>query len=222
MLFGNSILQKEASFFHAQKRVKGRLHKILYTIFTRVENLNSILRHGIIPVKDLDNRRMNYTCNDEDRWDNRRDRSSFSIDFPNYRFFYKLRMHYLQKEWVVLQLNKKILWTKDCLFCVDNAARSSVACIDDQDKKGIRAFEKLYDEYPNQRTRQQMRLKKSYTTNPQAEILVLGDIEPDLISNVIFETNQAREKFRNSINSEVNLGVNSDLFKYRHDYEDWR
>lgn len=32
MLFGNSILQKEASFFHAQKRVKGRLHKILYTI----------------------------------------------------------------------------------------------------------------------------------------------------------------------------------------------
>jgi len=33
MLFGNSILQKEASFFHAQKRVKGRLHKILYTIW---------------------------------------------------------------------------------------------------------------------------------------------------------------------------------------------
>jgi hypothetical protein len=35
-LFGNSILQKEASFFHAQKRVKGRLHKILYTIVLSV------------------------------------------------------------------------------------------------------------------------------------------------------------------------------------------
>ncbi|SFP83314.1 hypothetical protein SAMN05421839_1941 [Halolactibacillus halophilus] len=33
-MFGNSILQKEASFFHAQKRVKGRLHKILYTILS--------------------------------------------------------------------------------------------------------------------------------------------------------------------------------------------
>ena len=39
MLFGNSILQKEASFFHAQKRVKGRLHKILYTIII-VTNTN--------------------------------------------------------------------------------------------------------------------------------------------------------------------------------------
>jgi len=39
MLFGNSILQKEASFFHAQKRVKGRLHKILYTISLSHKNI---------------------------------------------------------------------------------------------------------------------------------------------------------------------------------------
>ena len=43
MLFGNSILQKEASFFHAQKRVKGRLHKILYTIGYHVQLTYTLL-----------------------------------------------------------------------------------------------------------------------------------------------------------------------------------
>lgn len=48
MLFGNSILQKEASFFHAQKRVKGRLHKILYTIGKEVERFDLTKKQHIL------------------------------------------------------------------------------------------------------------------------------------------------------------------------------
>ena len=59
--------------------------------FTNIDNLSSILRHGILSVNKLRSNGIKYFYNDPNRYDGNPDAISISISFPNSKLFYKFR-----------------------------------------------------------------------------------------------------------------------------------
>lgn len=184
--------------------------------FTRVSNLHSILTHGLLSIDTLKSRNFTYSNNDDYRFDNKTDAICTSITFPNYRMFYRYRAN-SNEEWCVLKLDARLLYEKNCLFCVTNAASNDETTRSNSNKVGINALKKLFydDEYMYR-----VGLGAEYTTDPQAEVLVLEDIEVDYIKRVSFitqETNFPWRKFPH-----IEFWEEPELFNYRIDYENWR
>ena len=57
--------------------------------FTPVDNLENILKYGLLSINNLNRLGIDYYYNDENRYDDRLDAISTSIEFPNYKMFYK-------------------------------------------------------------------------------------------------------------------------------------
>lgn len=190
--------------------------------FTQVSNLSSIFEHGILPITDLQSRRMIYSWNDAYRLDGCHNASCFSIEVPNYKMFYKYRYENPQLDWVVLGIKKDLLWEKDCAFCIENAASTSMTQTSIGSRKGVQAFKRLYDEFPNKPTRKDLNLHPIVPTNPQAEVLVFGNVEPSYIFSVCFEDALLRDKYKEFVPNAVNVELQKWLYEPRHDYEYWR
>ncbi|WP_085992160.1 DarT ssDNA thymidine ADP-ribosyltransferase family protein [Oceanobacillus senegalensis] len=190
--------------------------------FTRIENLSSIFSNGLLPIDSLSQRRLNYINNDEYRLDNCLDANCVSIQFPNYQMFYKYRDKNQDIDWVVLGIKKKILWEKDCAFCVENAASGKVVSMPLDQRKGVDALKRLYYEYPGKPTRNELNLKSSIPTHPQAEVLVFDKIEPELIWGVAFVSEEKLNQYSYLVPSTVRPSVEPWLYSYRHDFEHWR
>lgn len=96
--------------------------------FTMLDNLESILKHGLLPVSVIERRNIKAVITDPTRYDNEKDAICLSISYPNYKYFYWLRKNrYPDKAWVVIELKPDILWEKDCAFCITNAANKNVS-----------------------------------------------------------------------------------------------
>jgi hypothetical protein len=91
--------------------------------FTRLENLESILKNGICSKKELINNKAQFVFNDESRLDGYPNAISTSISFPNYTCFYGMRKRSnAESDWVVILLKPSVLWEKECVFFISNAA----------------------------------------------------------------------------------------------------
>lgn len=189
--------------------------------FTRAENLESILQNGLISVDSLDSREMDYHSNDEYRLDNCCEATCLSIQFPNYKMFYKYRCENPGSDWVVLGIQKDVLWEKDCAFCVENAASSNVTSIPLRRRKGVDAFNLLYNNYPGKPSRESLGISRELPTHPQAEVLVFDIIEPEYILGVAFNNLNDRNKYSDLIPPNMPVKVAPGLFSYRGDYEHW-
>ncbi|WAH60943.1 DUF4433 domain-containing protein [Pseudomonas silvicola] len=160
--------------------------------FTRLENLPSILQHGLFPVSDHQALRNHPIINDEHRLDGHLDGTSLSISFPNYQMFYKYRQT-PNTEWVVLGIDPSVLWTKDCGFCRRNAATNEISQQPLDNLRTLAAFQGMFDEVEGLDTRQEQKLKTSDSTDPQAEVLVFDKIAPNLIFGVAFNSQLTRD-----------------------------
>ena len=191
--------------------------------FTRVLNLPNILAHGLIPRQKLEETPwvVPPTYNDQHRLDKQKNATCLSIGHPNYKMFWGLQKDYSAVDWVVLQLKKSILWEKDCAFCVKNAAHKDVYSIPLEDRKGVRAFKSMFDEVDGKPSRGAMRLPHGFPTNPQAEVLVFGAIEPAYILGAFGKTSESVLKIRHYAPS-LPCNLNAHLFSYRHDYAYWK
>ena len=112
-------------------------HKITTLVhFTRIENLNSILQDGLLGRSILHERGQQFLLNDDYRADRCPEANCLSISFPNYQLFFRFRRERKKSEevndsqWVVLQLDAKILSELDCAFCQRNAASNPVHSIE--------------------------------------------------------------------------------------------
>ncbi len=175
--------------FCAERGIMKLLH------FTRVENLCSILREGLLSRETLDSRGQQYWFNDQDRVDGYKNAICLSIGFPNYKMFYSKREEKKKVEevsdshWVVLLLDAAVLWKLDCAFFQENAA-SGGARISLEDRKRPDAFRDLFqDEFHDDTKvilRQSLAIPRYFPTNPQAEILVFDRIPPRYINKIVF------------------------------------
>ena len=160
----------------AQKGIQHLVH------FTKRSNLNDILWYGINSKKYNAEIGKSHFHNDDLRLDKRLDWVSTSIQFPNYKMFYKYRCQNKLEPWVVLLLCPSIIWSHDCLFCPTNAASYSVRNSNEYDLSGSVAFGRLFDV-----SNRSELLRTADPTDVQAEVLVKHHISPSLITNVIFE-----------------------------------
>ncbi|WP_419893151.1 DarT ssDNA thymidine ADP-ribosyltransferase family protein [Oceanobacillus kimchii] len=213
---GNLVGGNTIDSFMNERGVTNLVH------FTRIENLSSILSNGLIPVASLSERSMNYLNNDEYRWDNCTDANCLSIQFPNYQMFYKYRNQNQGTDWVILGIKKKVLWETDCVFCVENAASGRMTASPMDERRGVGALKRLYDDYPGKPTRNEMGIRDDFTTHPQAEVLVFDVIEPEWIWGVAFESHEKLNQYSSLLPSTVKPSVQTWLYRYRDDYEHWR
>lgn len=153
--------------------------------FTRLSNLDSILQNGLVSRDQLELQASAPSFNDHYRYDLQKDAICCSIGHPNYKLFYSLRTNNPEENWVVIGSEPKILWEKDCAFCVENAASNNVTCIPIEDRKGEQAFNRMFDEIEGIPSRADLALPDDCPTNPQAEILVFETIEPEHIVGAI-------------------------------------
>lgn len=190
--------------------------------FTRAQNLDNIIKYGLIPVGRLRNTPIVFSNNDEYRIDGCEEANCLSIEFPNYKMFYSYRKQFPEIDWVVLGIRKEVLWEKDCAFCVENAASNTIRNTSLESRKGIEAFRRLYDDYPSGFLRRNLNIIQALPTHPQAEVLVFDNIEPEFIWGVAFQNLETQQRYAEIIPPNINSQVKPQLFMPRNDYENWR
>ena len=189
--------------------------------FTRLANLDGILTHGLVTRQKIQAVGMPSEFNDHYRLDGQEDSICCSIGHPNYKMFYRLRMENPDSEWVVVVIKPSVLWEKECAFCVTNAACNSVTSTPLQDRKGPAAFNRLYDEAPGKPPRADLGISEGCPTDPQAEVLVLGDIEPHYFVGVVTQSRKTETELKAKYPA-FDFLYHRGLFKPRKDYEHWK
>jgi len=156
--------------------------------FTRVKNLPSIMRHGLLSVEAADRRGIQKLANDPLRLDGHLDAVSLSIEFPNALMFYKYRQLHPDDRWVVLLLKPEILWNHNCAFCTHNAADRRIRSRTWPELSAEPSFRSMFKEAPaDSPPRSTQGLGPADPTDAQAEILVRGDIPPSMVVEMVFE-----------------------------------
>ncbi|MGE7984141.1 DarT ssDNA thymidine ADP-ribosyltransferase family protein [Solibacillus sp. NPDC093137] len=163
---------------------------------------------------------MAFNRNDLSRYDNLQNSISCSVSFPNYKYFYRLRMSDTTKEWAVIAFKPSLLWEKECIICNENAARSSVSNIPVQNRIGLDVFKKIFEDIPGVYSREETGIPERYPTNPQAEVLIPDKIEPKYILGIFFEDYKTYNKYKNKLPKEL-LRVQTTPFRPRMDHNRW-
>lgn len=190
--------------------------------FTQAENLLNILTYGLLPRKKLEEENICSCFNDDYRYDACLGAVCMSIEFPNYKMFYKLRQDNPSADWAVLQLDAQILCDFKCAYCWTNAGDASMYSIPLEERMGNRAFLKLFEDCPFCPKREELGIADKYPTNPQAEVLVFGEIPVTYIQNIYFKDCNTFIKYRDIISSyNINAEIDPSVFCYRVDYKFW-
>ena len=190
--------------------------------FTQAGNLSGIFSYGLLPRADLINNSIPTALNDHFRYDRCDGAVCTSIEFPNYRMFFKLRMDNPSVDWVVLRLDASIMYQFDCAFCTTNAGSEESYTIPLPFRKGREAFIRLFDELPHGPSRLALGIPYNRPTNPQAEVLVFGVIPVSCISGVYFESNAARSRYIEYVPQGIEAKINSKAFAPRPDWQHWQ
>lgn len=193
--------------------------------FTQLDNLESIMEKGLLSNDILKKNNIKFIRNDYNRFDNLENTICLSIGFPNYKMFYKLRYEDKLKKWVVLIIKPEILYEKTCVFCNGNAASQKINSVSIAQRTGSRAFKNLFYRFVDNNsgmTRDDLKILKKHTTNPQAEVLVFNKIEPSYIKGIVF-CNEDRELCKEYTGKYVGVKVvsNNYYYKARNDYKFW-
>lgn len=189
--------------------------------FTQAENLESIMKNGLLPNSEIQSKGIYSKSNDDYRLDFCEDATCASIQFPNYQLLYRFMMSNTNVDWVVLALRPEVLLEKECAFCFENAASNEITNIPIEERKSISAFRGMYDEYPGKPLRKTLGIPQTYPTHPQAEVLIFGEIELDYIGAVAFKGDRSKEKYAHVIPNEISVVSKPDIFGRRMDWRYW-
>lgn len=164
--------------------------------FTPSANLESILVHGLVSRRVLDEHQVAYTYTDGWRNDGQPDAVSLSIHDIN-RSMLSQKLRNSRCTWVILEVDASVLWTHPCRFCWVNAASSEIV-----NHSGFIggpwAFEKMFADcvvsgVDERSSRGVYNTRENLPTMNDAEVQVLAPIAPELIRDVTVaqDTNRA-------------------------------
>ena len=158
---------------------------------TRKDNLKSILKHGILSRQTLDKDKIKYFYNDKRRLDDWLNAVCVSVTKLNPHLIKKFSHVYnlQKKDWFQIHIKPEVLTKIDAIFCETNAASSIYN--DFRSKSKIKylqtpdAFLRLFNKNTiNSRGIFPRKNKKlNETTDNQAEICILGKINPEHFIN---------------------------------------
>lgn len=197
-----------------EKEIKHLLH------FTKMENLDSILKNGLIGRTELEESGINHVTNDSYRYDQQESAICCSIGHPNYKMFYALRQQDTSVPWVVIAIKRVVLWSKKCAFCTTNAGNNTVSSIPIDDRIGFNPFMAMFSEQEHVPSRTKLGIPDRCPTDPQAEVLVLEPIQPKYILAVLTSTDRVAIELREKY-PEFRFEYIRTAFSYRKDYTHW-
>lgn len=159
--------------------------------FTRLENVPTILEHGLLTRSDLNNAGLKVYASDADRLDKEDNAVSVSISCYCPRMFEGKRYRAGNEAWAILILHPSLLWNYRCLFLRRGAGRNSTKY---ESGKGGYALEKLFKDYsllmePGKTGfRAEYGLLPSWPTFSDSEVQVMSPIHPGYIMGAWVET----------------------------------
>ena len=192
--------------------------KIKYLVhFTDIRNLYSILENGIKPRNSIDNE---FFCSDAFRYDNMLNCVSLSIEYPNEKYFWKIRLKNPETVYCVIRLNAKrvLINTENKKYFLYTNASNSAFYNRHKEYSKTNDFEYLF----SGKDRYRMAIKHEYLpTALQTEILFEGTVDNYFIDKVFFNSRQDLKKFKKIIPKNEysiykdKLSVDSFYFKNR-------
>jgi len=201
-----------------QEFIEGRGVKSLFH-FTRLKNLPSILQHGLLTKEACAATGIAPVINDPYRFDGT-GAISASISYPNYKMFYRLRCENPEIEWVVVKLKRSLLWRTECAFSSTNAGDSSVYNIPLARRMGLAPLQDMFADYGH-KERASLKIPDHYTTNPQAEVLLLEGAAVEDIKGVYFQRSVTHKKFEAEYPA-LTCILNGGFFDGRSDHAHWK
>lgn len=198
--------------YAAERGIKNLLH------FTRESNLDSILQRGLV-TRDVLTREGFSSFNDNVRADYT-SAVCFTIGFPNYKMWYGLKQENPGIDWVIVAVSPVALWTLPCAFCTANAALGSVAAIPLVQRQTLAAFQAMYADVPG-KERVKLRIADNFTTNPQAEVLMLQGVPRNYIFGLIASSVKQEARLKDKYPG-VQIFMKPGYFSYRNDFEYWK
>lgn len=218
-----------AQAIEAEARRRGIVRLVHYT---RLENLPTILKHGLLPRANIEGKaRFKVSFNDSVRADRRLDCSCLSVQKINYLMFWEhSRYRFPQAEWCIVGFDSSIIWKQSCLFCETNAASAgAVGRALEYGWSGEGLARMFNDPVPTRRgvvSRSALMpggLPTNETSDPQAEVLVEGRIAPELIRAVTFRRQDDRRGLEEYLtNARVDYRIDHSQFGPRKDFSFWR
>lgn len=162
--------------------------------FTRVENLPSILEHGLCSIATLNQRQLAFNANDRLRLEGHPNAISLSIGHPNDKMFASYRWKNPEQAWAVMVIDPSVLWTYDVAFCAHNAADNRIRQKAVTTLKTLSAFEALFATLDGTALRDR-ELLPSDPTDVQAEIMLFNTLPPESITGVVFSDQSTLAKY---------------------------
>lgn len=195
-----------------------KIHALCH--FTPLPNVPGILKRGILPRSSHGEVKPLPLLCDEQRLDRHLDASSLSVSFPNHKLFTACRHRYKDRAWAVLLLSPEILRALSCSYYYTNAASGAFDHSNPELYQTRNAFSGLFAD-PVGTGRRSKSLELCFPTDPQAEVLAFGAIDPRFILSIQVENvTNVDHLARYGITNPICV---SDLyFGPRRDYKSWK
>ena len=165
--------------------------------FTKKQNINSIIKYGLLSLEELKKRNLKYIYNDLERRDNWNYAISLSVTNKNTFLFdsFKRRQKLNDSDFVEIKIDPSVIIENECIFCDTNAA-SHTFDFYRQNKEELAilktwiAFDTMFKETVKRHTLNErgkikrFNQKPNETTCSQAEICLIGNIPPEKFINL--------------------------------------
>ena len=193
-LFASELRKAEAEKIRSYALQIGLTRLIHYT---PIENIPSIIENGILSVNQIRNRKLQHARNDAQRLDGLVDWISTSITHPNYAYLHAIRSREPNKRFAIIELNSNLLWTQDWIAFPTNAAATESKSLLLNNAKSLMGVSGLMNLFkcgesrdksnPKRIERSTYNLPENEATDPQSEVMFLGEIPTTSIRKVHFE-----------------------------------
>jgi hypothetical protein len=198
-------LVKSANEKRLRESVQIRSHVLLKVIgpiihYTPIENIPSIIENGIVSVSESKVKDLKVVKNDSQRLDNLLNWISTSIMHPNYAYMHSIKARDPYKQFAIVELDPKLLWTHDWIAFPTNAAakESQSLLLNDPNRlMGLNGLINLFKDgisrdrlNPAKISRLNYSLSDNEPTDPQAEVMFFREIPSHFIKRVHFEVDK--------------------------------
>ena len=196
------VTDKNVKFF-IDRGVKWLYH------FTNTENIEGIIQKGILSRHFQEKQHIVAKCNDPNEAGSQY--ISVSIEWPNYKMFYKKRIDNPHERFAVVCISVFCLTECDFLMYSTNSSKDY----------GTAIVENASELYYNSSSRKYLSSAK-FPTDPQAELRILNCIPTKYIKAIYFESYDDLFAYLNTHEKNDKYRVANVLFSGREDYEAWR
>jgi hypothetical protein len=166
--------------------------------FTHISNLGSILSHGIMTRKSLEELEFPFRSSDPDRIDGIIDSISVSLSTPNYWLFSRKQVEF-NNELIVLELSTSVLNYYPFIAFPSNAARSDLKKLRETEPEEFEGVTALRNLFMNDELRIEKSISPSEPTDIQSEIMIVKNLPQAVITRIHIH----KDHYANLVQEEV-------------------